>query len=64
MKKVKKILLHIGGICSCVLIIVHILDWYNPFMDFSGYSLWVLYLLCAVMLIVNVLDTAFDSKKF
>lgn len=56
MKHVKKFLLHIGGICSCVMIVIHILDWYNPFMDFSGHSLWVLYLLCAATILSDLID--------
>ena len=37
----------IGLICSMVLIVVRILDWFNPYMDFMGHSYFVLYLLCA-----------------
>lgn len=33
----RKILLHIAVICSFVCIIAKILDWYNPFMDFTGH---------------------------
>lgn len=31
------LLLHIGVICSCVCMIAKVLDWYNPFMDFTGH---------------------------
>lgn len=30
-------LLHIGVICSFVCIAAKILDWYNPYMDFTGH---------------------------
>lgn len=32
----------IGLICSMVLIVVRILDWFNPYMDFMGHSYFVL----------------------
>ena len=37
MNRLKGLLLHIGVICSCVCMIAKILDWYNPFMDFTGH---------------------------
>lgn len=35
------IVLHLCVICSFACIIAEILDWYNPFMDFSGHMLYV-----------------------
>lgn len=37
MEKLKELLLHIGVICSCVCITAKVLDWYNPFMNFTGH---------------------------
>lgn len=37
MERFKGFLLHIGVICSCVCIIAKVLDWYNPFIDFTGH---------------------------
>ena len=37
MERLKGLLLHIGVICSCVCMIAKVLDWYNPFMDFTGH---------------------------
>lgn len=37
MKRVRGLLLHVGVICSFVCIMGKILDWYNPFMDFTGH---------------------------
>lgn len=34
-------------ICSMILTVVRILDWFNPYMDFMGHSYPVLYILCA-----------------
>ncbi len=35
------IVLHLCVICSFACIIAEILDWYNPFMDFSGHMFYV-----------------------
>lgn len=43
----KKAAGHLCIICSIVLLIIQILDWYNPFMDFMGHAMFVLYILCA-----------------
>lgn len=37
MRKVRVILLHICVICSLVCVTAKILDWYNPYIDFSGH---------------------------
>lgn len=37
---------HVSVICSIALLVIQILDWYNPFMDFMGHSMFLLYLLC------------------
>ena len=34
--RLDKILIHIAVICSVVGVITKIIDWYNPYMDFSG----------------------------
>lgn len=36
MHRFRRFLLHICVICSFVCMIAKILDWYNPYMDFSG----------------------------
>lgn len=41
MKILKGLLLHIGVICSCVCMIAKVLDWYNPFMDFTGHVWYI-----------------------
>lgn len=32
---------HISVICSMALLVIQILDWYNPFMDFMGHSMFL-----------------------
>ena len=34
---IRKILLHVCVVCSLVSITAKILDWYNPYMNFSGH---------------------------
>lgn len=52
MEGLKGFLLHIGVICSCVCGIAMILDWYNPFMDFTGH---VRYMQIALYVVVILL---------
>lgn len=40
MDKCRGFLLHICVICSFSCIIAEVLDWYNPYMNFSGHILW------------------------
>lgn len=35
MNRLRGLLLHIGVICSFVCIAAKVLDWYNPYMDFT-----------------------------
>lgn len=37
MNTLRGFLLHLGVICSFVCLTAKILDWYNPYMDFSGH---------------------------
>ena len=46
-KRWKRVAGHICVVCSIALLIIQILDWYNPYMDFMGHSMFLLYLLCA-----------------
>lgn len=43
MNRFRGFLLHTGVICSFVCIAAKVLDWYNPYMDFSGH-IWFLQL--------------------
>ena len=37
MNRVREILLHVCVVCSFVCITAKVLDWYNPYMDFTGH---------------------------
>lgn len=52
------LLLHICVVCSFVCIIAKILDWYNPFMDFSEHMTYI-----QIMLYLAVLIRAFTKSK-
>lgn len=38
---------HVSLICSICILVIQILDWYNPYMDFMGHATFLLYALCA-----------------
>lgn len=63
LRKIKGVLLHCCVICSIAEIIIQILDWYNPFMDFAGHSRWIIYLLCAEVLVLAVLSSIPQKKS-
>ena len=46
MKKILKILPHTLIVLALIFIVIEILDWYNPYMDFLGHAGAVLSLLC------------------
>lgn len=56
MERIRNLLLHISMICTLVCITAKVLDWYNPFMDFTGH-IWIiqyaLYLAVAILEITN-----------
>lgn len=46
-----EILLHICVICSIACLIMKVLDWYNPYMDFIGHASFVQYILYIAVII-------------
>lgn len=56
MNRVKGLLLHTGVMCSCVCIFAKVLDWFNPFMDFTGHVWYVqiaLYFAVIILALIN-----------
>lgn len=51
MNRIRKILLHMCVICSLVCITAKILDWYNPYMDFTGH-IWGIQMVLYISAIV------------
>ena len=45
-KRIKSILGHICIICGLALMVIQVLDWYNPCMGVRGNSMFLLYFLC------------------
>lgn len=62
-RKFQRMLIHICTICSMVIIAVHVLDWYNPFMDFSGHATAILYLLCGAAILSGVLQIGAGNRR-
>ena len=42
-----KLAVHVSLICGIAILVIQVLDWYNPYMDFMGHSMFLLYALCA-----------------
>lgn len=57
------VFVHISIICSMTLITAQILDWYNPFMDFFGHSVVVLYALYVSTLMAGLIFLAIGKIK-
>ena len=43
-------------ICSISLMVIQILDWFNPLMDFMGHSMFLLYALCIASAFLGVCE--------
>lgn len=52
MNRLRGFLLHTGVICSLVCIAAKVLDWYNPYMDFSGHVLFMQLALYAAVILL------------
>ncbi len=57
MRRIRYGLLHVGVVCTLVCITAKILDWYNPYMDFTGHIGWV-----QILLYLSVLILALSRK--
>lgn len=62
MDRLKGLLLHIGVICSCVCMIAKVLDWYNPFMDFTGHVWYMQITLYIVVILLALIKK--PNKRF
>ena len=54
MRKIRFLFFQAGVVCSLILITARILDWYNPYMNFSGHVIPAQMLLCADMIFLTV----------
>ncbi|HIR14698.1 MAG TPA: hypothetical protein IAB31_12330 [Candidatus Choladousia intestinavium] len=59
----KKAAGHACIICSIVMVVIQILDWYNPFMDFMGHSMFVLYILCAAATFLGICQVYIEKRE-
>ncbi len=56
MKRGRGFLLHICVICSLVCISAKVLDWYNPYMNFSGHVMMAQMILYLAVILLAVMD--------
>lgn len=56
MRLIKQILFHTAVICGLVCLTAKILDWYNPFMDFSGHVSFIPVSGCVSVLVLGILN--------
>lgn len=61
MSGIRGILLHICVVCSLVCMVTKILDYYNPYMDFSGHVVGFQFLLYGVV-IVQELTRRYNNR--
>lgn len=54
---------HVCVICSISLVIIQILDWFNPFMDFMGHSMFLLDALCIASVFLGVCEIYFRKPE-
>ena len=55
MRQCKKILLHLSMICSSIDVMTMVLDYYNPYMNFSGAVRWLHLLLFGCLFLLLLL---------
>lgn len=56
MCRIREVLLHICVVCCLVCIGAKILDWYNPYMNFTGHIWWIQAILLVSVISIIVLE--------
>ena len=59
---IKKILSHLCIICGIALLVIRVLDWFNPLMDFLGHAIFLLYVLCVSAIILGTIEIFKEDK--
>lgn len=62
MNRVRGILLHVCVVCSFVCVTAKILDWYNPYMDFTGH-IWEIQMALYLSAIILGVTRKYVSSK-
>lgn len=63
MNRLREILLHMCVICSLICISAKVLDWYNPYMDFSGHIWGIQMALCLAVFVLAAFQTPVRQQK-
>lgn len=62
MRLVRRLLLHVCVVCSIVCIAAKILDWYNPYMDFSGH-VWMMQMALYIAVLILGLTRSVGHRR-
>lgn len=63
MSRVRGILLHVCMVCSLVCMTAKILDWYNPYMDFTGHIWGIQMALYLSVIVLGITRKKPPNKK-
>ena len=63
MSKMRGILLHVCVVCSLVCVTAKVLDWYNPYMNFTGHILGIQMALYLSAIILGITRKYVSSKQ-
>ena len=63
MNRIRGILLHMCVVCSLVCMAAKILDWYNPYMDFTGHIWGIQMALYLSALALGIIGTSESLKR-
>lgn len=63
MSRVRGILLHVCVVCSLVCMTAKILDWYNPYMDFTGHIWGIQMALYLSVIVLGITRKKPPNKK-
>lgn len=55
MKRCQRWIIHLCMICSFICIITKVLDWYNPYMDFGGHTVFAEILLYVGVFLLEII---------
>lgn len=62
-RNIRLILSNVCIICGISLLVICILDWFNPYMDFLGHSLFLVYILCGSSILLGVWNVLMKIRR-
>lgn len=58
-----KLAVHVRLICGIAILVIQVLDWYNPYMDFMGHACFLLYALCVSGIWLGISGIFVQARK-